>query len=233
MSSGMDELVSTPPTTDTDDYDSSTPALQRMSSTDTDDSSTTIPALQRMSSQDLTSELEQIWTELQSELLLAGCASRTKTRMELILISSMHGKSSLEHHDAIFCEQLLPLVVHVLFQRTTFPSSFSATHCNLFFQQVITFSITMERSIEGDELLNVGLLLLGSDNVELPPFVAAKTAADAADAAAAVSTTSATTFSTTTFSSSAYKPPPPPPPPLPHAHGHAPHPIRKYTIRKL
>ena len=70
----------------------------------------------RQSSLDIIEELSSTFQELQHELHLAGCVSRTKTRMELILISSRNGKDAIGNTaDHLFCVQILPLVVHVLY----------------------------------------------------------------------------------------------------------------------
>ena len=124
MSAGQDG-IDTPPSSD-DQSDT----ICSESSTSSSSSSSTSTDMLRQSSLDIIEELSSTFQELQNELHLAGCVSRTKTRMELILISSRNGKDAIGNTDHLFCVQILPLVVHVLFRRTTFPPSFTATQCN-------------------------------------------------------------------------------------------------------
>ena len=159
---GVSDGLSTPPSSTDDD--------NSYSDTNTNSNLSSVAQL-RISSEDITAELDSHYQELQNDLHIAGCVSRTKTRMELILVSSLGGKCSISQKDEMFCTTFLPLIVHIVFQRKTFPSSFTATNCNQFFQQVIKFCTKMKNI--GDTMFELGLLLMGGQ-VEQPPYLSTK-----------------------------------------------------------
>ena len=153
---------------------------------------------QQISPEQIEAEMDQIYQELLSDTHLAGCVSRISNRIQLLLVATFNGKNPIHNiQDELLCTQILPLVVHILFRRTTFPASFSATHCNVFFQQCIVFSIQMIHAVkDNDSLFDIGQLLVGGTNVKLPVYLSTRL-----QSAAATTTTTTTAAATTTTNS--------------------------------